>query len=72
MTTKTKAFYKSKEFWVGIFAIYNVVANSVGFLPHIEPTAGFLAAVVGLMTALRLFFTESKLALRTPKEEPAK
>jgi hypothetical protein len=58
-----KMWYDSKEIWVAVFGIGNYLLNYFG-LPSFEPTPAFYTALITVLGALRLWFTESKLALR--------
>ena len=59
----TKPFYKSKEVWLALFAIYNIAADNTG-LPHIEPTEAFIAAIIAAIAAVRVLYTQTKLTLK--------
>lgn len=59
----SKPFYQSKEVWVGVIAILNTISHYLGG-PSLEPTPELLSAIVGLLVAIRVFFTASKLSLR--------
>lgn len=61
--SKTKPFYKSKELWIALFGVYNLLGDALG-LPHIEPTEEFIAAIIGAIAAVRVLFTETKLTLK--------
>ena len=63
MYMETKPFYTSKEVWIGVIAILNIVFNLIG-LPSIEPTPEFYGALIGLIVAVRVFVTQSKLSLK--------
>ena len=59
----SKVWFKSKEVWVGIVYLLNMLFNALGW-PSIEPTPEFYTTVISLIVALRLFWTETKLSLR--------
>lgn len=61
---QSKPFYKSKEVWIALFAIYNIAADATSVLPHIEPTPEFLSAIIVAIGAVRVLFTESKLTIK--------
>jgi len=59
----TKPWYKSKELWLAIIGIANTVSKSLGG-PGVEPTPELVSAWIGLIGAVRLFFTRTKLSLK--------
>lgn len=62
--TNKKPWYKSKEIALIAIGIYNMVAMAFGSLPHVDPTPELIAAYLGVIAAVRLFFTETKLSLK--------
>ena len=58
-----KPLYKSKEVWIGVLAIVNVIFSYFG-MPSVEPTPELLSAIIGVLVAIRVLYTETKLSLK--------
>jgi hypothetical protein len=59
-TPKKKPWYKSKELWMALFPLVNAGLEGLG-LPAINLTPQFYVAWIGLIGAVRAFFTKTKL-----------
>jgi len=58
-----KEFWKSKELWMAVFPLVNAALRGLG-LPSIDLGPEFYVAWIGLIGAVRAFFTKTKLTLR--------
>lgn len=58
-----KPWYKSKELWMAVFPLVNAALRGVG-LPSIDLGPEFYVSWIGLIGAVRAFFTKTKLTLR--------
>jgi len=61
--TNTKKWWKSKELWMALFPLVNAGLRGLG-LPSIDLGPEFYVAWIGLIGAVRAFFTKTKLTLR--------
>lgn len=58
-----KPFWKSREVWVlGVMMLNQVLAWTGS--PVIEPTPEFYTAGIALVSAIRIFLTETKLSFK--------
>lgn len=62
MDKNRKLWYKSKELWMALFPLVNAGLRAVG-LPSIDLSPQFYVAWIGLIGAVRAFFTKTKLTL---------
>lgn len=62
MDKNRKSWYKSKELWMALFPLVNARLRAVG-LPSIDLSPQFYVAWIGLIGAVRAFFTKTKLTL---------
>jgi len=59
----TKKIYESKEVWVAVVALINYGLSLLGFA-IIEPTPELYAAIVGVVLAIRVLFTEARITFK--------
>jgi len=61
--TNKKKFWQSKELWMAFFPLVNAALRGAG-LPSIDLGPQFYVAWIGLIGAVRAFFTKTKLTFR--------
>ena len=62
----TKSIFTSKEIWLVALGILNYILNKLG-LPSFDPTPEFYSALLLVLGALRIWWTNAGLHIFNPK-----